>query len=366
MRILVLATDYPDDNGNVTLMYIHTRNKYYVENGIDVTVLNFNSKSNYTLDGVKIITLKEYSHKNITYDILVSHAPNLRNHYVFFRKEGKYFKKMVFFFHGHEVLKTSEIYPKPYQYMRSSSRVSMLARDLYDSIKLIVWKKYFLKNINKITFVFVSNWMYDMFLKYTKLESKLVDEKKYIIYNSIGDQFETNNYDYRREKEYDFMTIRNNLDGSKYCIDVVTHIASMNPQYTFCIVGKGDFFKHKEKPQNIIWIEQTLSHHEIINFLNRSKYALLPTRTDAQGVMACEIATFGIPLITSKIDVCKEVFNDFKNVEYIDNEDVAINIQQIIKKIDNVSKEKNSKYFSENTIGKEIELFKRIQKTIEM
>ncbi|MFL2077341.1 glycosyltransferase [Marinilactibacillus psychrotolerans] len=362
MRILVLATDYPDDNGNVTLMYIHTRNKYYVENGIDVTVLNFNSKSNYTLDGVKVITLKEYSRKNITYDILVSHAPNIRNHYNFLRKQGKYFKKTVFFFHGHEVLKTSEIYPKPYQYMRSSSSISMLARDLYDSIKLFIWKRYFLKTINKTTFVFVSNWMYDMFLRYTKIDSSLLDDKKYIIYNSIGEQFETNSYDHRKEKEYDFMTIRNNLDGSKYCIDVVTNIALTNPQYKFCVVGKGEFFKHKEKPQNLIWIKKTLSHHEIINFLNKSRYALLPTRTDAQGVMACEMATFGIPLITSNIDVCKEVFDKFDNVQYIDNEDATIDLRQIIKKIDNISNEKNSKYFSENTIGKEIELFKIIQR----
>ena len=36
----------------------------------------------------------------------------------------------------------------------------------------------------------------------------------------------------------------------------------------------------------------------------------MPTRADAQGVMACEMATFGIPLITSNIDVCKEVFKE--------------------------------------------------------
>ena len=43
------------------------------------------------------------------------------------------------------------------------------------------------------------------------------------------------------------------------------------------------------------------------------------------------MATFGIPLITSNIDVCKEVFEGFENVAFIDNEDEKINIEPILK-----------------------------------
>ena len=38
--VLVLAGTYPDNEGHVGLMYVHTRNIYYVKNGLDVTVLN--------------------------------------------------------------------------------------------------------------------------------------------------------------------------------------------------------------------------------------------------------------------------------------------------------------------------------------
>ncbi|MPN53611.1 hypothetical protein SDC9_201275 [bioreactor metagenome] len=87
----------------------------------------------------------------------------------------------------------------------------------------------------------------------------------------------------------------------------------------------------------------------------------MPTRTDSQGVMACEIATFGMPLITSNIDVCEEIFCGFKNVFFIDNEIKNINLDSIYSDIKKWQmKGKNLKYFSENTMLKEINLFQRI------
>ena len=122
-----------------------------------------------------------------------------------------------------------------------------------------------------------------MFIKFVGLDPEIISNRKHIIYNCIGEQFERNNYKVEKQKEYDFITIRNNLDGSKYGIDIVTRIAKNNPQYKFCVVGKGDFYKFNKKPQNIEWIDKHLSHEEIIDFLNKSKCALLPTRADAQG-----------------------------------------------------------------------------------
>ena len=40
-KILVLVQNYPDNDGGVALMYVHVRNKYYIQHDIDVTVLNF-------------------------------------------------------------------------------------------------------------------------------------------------------------------------------------------------------------------------------------------------------------------------------------------------------------------------------------
>jgi glycosyltransferase involved in cell wall biosynthesis len=362
MRLLVLATDYPKKDESVALMYIHTRNKYYIKNGVNVTVLNFNALDNYVLDGVEVITFGEFKKKKNQYDILVSHAPNLRNHYKFLIKYGNDFSNTVFVFHGHEVLKISEIYPKPYYYMKTSSNLSIITHNVYDMFKLKMWKRYFTENLSKSHFVFVSQWMYDMFLKFVQVNPEQIYKRKHIIYNSIGEDFEKKYYDYRSKKEYDFITIRPYLDNSKYAIDIVTRIALMNPKYKFCVVGKGVFFKYNDMPDNLIWIDKNLSHKEIINFLNKSKCALLPTRTDSQGVMACEVATFGIPLITSNIDVCKEIFDGFYNVEYIDNDDKDMNIGYLFQKIVNMNNKevRNTKYYAKNTIGKEIQLFNKI------
>lgn len=366
MKILVLATNYPRTDGFISLQYIHTRNRWYLKRKIDVSVISFASKTDYLLDGVKVYTLRTYEEKLRLekFDLIISHAPNIRNHYRFLRKYADNFKNIVFFFHGHEVLRRSKLYPKPYNYIKKSSIASRAITEVYDSFKLIALKKYFVEVLNKSQFVFVSYWMYEMFLKFTKIDSRLIEERKHIIYNSIGEDFEINSYDLKVEKLYDFITIRNSLDGSKYGIDIVARIALENPQYKFCVVGKGEFFRHNKKPENMEWIDKTLSHDEITIFLNRAKCALLPTRTDAQGVMACEMATFGIPLITSNIDVCEEIFNGFTNVGYINNEQKNIDIEKIFVKLTNNTHEtKNTKYFSTETIDKEVCLFKNILKS---
>jgi len=105
MEVFVLATDYPDNTGKVTLMYIHSRNLYYTSQGIHVTVLNFAAQESYVYQGITVITLQDYVKNNLRYDVLICHAPNIRNHYFFFLRYGNRFPRFIFFFHGHEVLK---------------------------------------------------------------------------------------------------------------------------------------------------------------------------------------------------------------------------------------------------------------------
>lgn len=360
-----MAENYSRPDGFISLHYIHSRNREYVQEGIDVSVLSFGAIEDYMIDGVKVYTFDTYENKlkEIKYDILISHAPNLKNHYRFLKKYGRFFDNIIFFFHGHEVLKTFEIYPKPYDFNKKNYLISRIIRGIYDNFKLNVWRRYFNKIAYKSQFIFVSNWMYDMFIKFVKLNPKIIENKKHIIYNCIGERFENISYELDKKRKYDFITIRNNLDGSKYGIDVVTKIAENNPKYKFCVVGKGNFYKYNKKPENLKWINKNLTHKEIIRFLNLSRCALIPTRADAQGVMACEVATFGIPLITSNIDVCKEIFEGFENVNYIDNNKKCIDIEPILRELESTGKkEKNEKYFAKNTVRKEIELFKKIER----
>ena len=369
MRVLVLATAYPELDGSKNMYYVHTRNLYYIQKGIEVEVLNFSTCQEYEIDGIKVFGLEHYQNRynNQSYDILILHAANIRYHYKFIKKYGTKFPKFLFFFHGHEVLRCSKIYPKPYDYVKDSNFIKETVKDIYDIYKLKFWKKVFLKCLEKSWFVFVSQWMFDEFKKWIKLSENELKNRYSIIYNCIGSVFETESYKKDYKKKYDFVCVRRNLDGSKYGVDIIVRLAYNNPNKSFYLIGKGDYFRYRSKPENLIVENKNLNHKEIISLLNASRCALMPTRTDAQGVMACEMATFGIPLITSDIPVCREVFSGFENVTYISNEKCDISLEGICDKISNKFR-KNEKYFAKNTCGKEVcllnELYTEINKDI--
>lgn len=353
MKLLVAVADYPNITGKVTLMYVHTRNVYYAKCGIDVTVLNFASKSDYEYEGIKVISLDTYIKEKKQYDILLCHAANVRNHYRFLKKYQKDFKKIVFFYHGHEVLRINKVYSKPYPFVRKHI-ISTIFQDMYDTFKLFVWRKYLPKIKDKSHYIFVSNWMKEEFLKWTKIDKSVIEGRSSITYNCVSEIFENETYDVQYPKQYDFITIRNNLDGSKYSIDIVNRLAYTTPQNKFLVVGKGDFFKHYDKAPNIEWLDSTMSHKEIIDVLQKSKFALMPTRTDAQGLMMCEMAAFGIPVITSDIPICHEIFENFDNVYYIDNNNLELSLSSFNN--NKCKSHKHTKYYKEKTVKNEVNI----------
>lgn len=360
MKVLVLATFYPSDNGKEAHRFVHVRNLYYQEQGLDVTVLCFGTKEDYFYENIRVISLETYVKENRKYDLLISHQANIRNHFIFLRKFSKRFPHIVFFFHGHEVLRFSKTYPKPYNYVKGS-KVKAAVRDIYDCCKLYIWRKYIPHIIDKSTLVFVSKWMLEEFLKSTGLSMNVIEGHYEITYNGVGRVFQENEFDHNTEKKFDFVTIRSNLDGSKYCIDVVNNLAINNYKYKFLIVGKGDFFKYNTKPQNVIWYDQTMNHNEIIETLQEARCALMPTRTDAQGLMMCEMATFGMPVITSDLPVCHEALDGFMNVAMISNDLYDVDLGEICKKLEmGMPYAKDGRYFSENTSAHEVEIFKSI------
>ena len=110
------------------------------------------------------------------------------------------------------------------------------------------------------------------------------------------------------------------MDDSKYCVDLVDGLAQKYPEYNFLIIGRGKYYEIHKVPENVTWIDKFLTHEEIIEYINLSRCGLLLTREDTQGVMTCELAEYGIPVITSDIDVCREICGDLNNVSRIKNE----------------------------------------------
>lgn len=358
-RVLVLVTDYPGGVSGGAHRFVHVRNLYYVEHGIDVTVLNFKTKVDYEYEGIRVISLSTYKAGREEYSLLITHQANLRQHYRFLRRYGNRFAHFIFFFHGHEVLRLKKNYPKPYPYV-NRSRLKVELRDGYDLFKLAVWRRYLPGVLDKSWLVFVSKWMLEEFLKATKIRLEVIQGRYDITYNGVGRPFQEGVYDPAREKKYDFITIRSNLDGSNYCIDLVNELAKHNPGFTFLVIGKGRFFDYNVKAPNLIWQDRTMNHQEILEALQQSRCALMPTRNDTQGLMSCEMATFGIPVITSNISVCHEIFEGFQNVYLLDHDAIDADLGEISARLARgLPYPKNEKYFGANTCAREVEIIRR-------
>ena len=362
MKVLVLVEDYPSENSHA-MMYVHVRNKFYYKKNINVTVLNFSTNNDYEYENIKVISLKTYKEVNEKYDILICHAANLKHHYCFLTKYEKNFEKIVFFYHGHEILKISEVYPPNYKWIKTKN--NKFIRDIYDKVKCILWKRKLNKLLYKSQLVFVSRWLYDRFLYYIHMNPKNLEKHVSIINNSVGSIFEEKSYNLETQKKYDFITIRGNaIDRGEKGIDIVTQLAESNPSNTFLVVGKGKFYQYNKKPENLEFLEKQLTHQEMLEYLNKSRCALLPTKQDTQGVMTCEVATYGIPTITSDIEVCKEIFSNMKNVKFINNSETNIKLGKILQELEQeLDLDKHERFFAKNTIQKEVDLFNKQMKT---
>lgn len=351
MKILVLTQSYPS-NKSKEHMFIHVRNLFYQENGADVTVLSFSSSSSYIYEGIKVISEKDYKKNCIKYDIIVSHASNVRNNYRFLKKYDKELGKLIFIFHGHEVLRISKEYPDDYFYITKNTSVRKVLQNMYDSFKFWVFRNYLPRIAYKSQFIFVSDWLRKKFYRNLKINSDTLYNHDHVINNCVGKVFEENDYKQAKNTKYDFITIRGNLDGSKYCVDIINELATQNPSYNFLLIGKGHYFEYNSMASNITWINKQMNHDEMIELINNSRFALMPTREDTQGVMTCELATFGIPTITSDIEVCREIFAIYPNVILVPNSSNQINLKYIIENYK--KRESNHKYYTiDKTLKKE-------------
>ncbi|WP_284879642.1 glycosyltransferase [Acinetobacter variabilis] len=354
MKILVLTQDYPSTDKPYAMSYVHSRNIEYLKFKHEVKVINFSASKEYSFEGVDVFPLSDDLMDKA--DLILSHAPNIRNHFKAIGKLKK--KKIVFFFHGHEVLRQYGDYPSPYPWNEKTIFKKSLIK-FYDFIKLKMVRKYLLRlhAYNELGFIYVSDWMQKQFLKNINLKPELIG-KVAVISNANNYVFLEQQYTYLEEqKNADFITIRP-LDDSKYAIDLVVNFAINNPDKTFHIYGKGNYFNHNAKPKNIEVINSFIAQKDIPSLLNKYKCALMPTRYDAQGVMVCEMATFGIPVITSDFEVCVEMLNGFNNVRLLNENDFST------RKFEDIAVEKgiakNLKFSTQKLVEEELAFFDKL------
>src|SRR5690554_6935540 len=160
----------------------------------------------------------------------------------------------------------------------------------------------------KVKSIFVSNWMKAEGLKCLGLSENSFDHV--IVNNPINYAFYHKSYSPEINPLADFVTIRP-LKGSKYAVDLVVDFAINNLDKTFHIYGRGAMFDHIEKPSNVTVFDEFIEQKNIPSLLDRYGAAIMPTRLDAQGVMMCEMASYGIPIIVSDLPVCHEMLDEF-------------------------------------------------------
>ena len=107
------------------------------------------------------------------------------------------------------------------------------------------------------------------------------------------------------------------FDNPKYAIDQVVAWAVQVPQLTFHVYGTGRYFDAYPPPPNMTIFHRFIDPAQIPELLDHYRVAAMPTRLDSQGVMACEMASYGIPLLTTDSDVPRQRLGGFGNERFV-------------------------------------------------
>lgn len=358
--LLVLVQGYPGPGDRYNMAYVHTRLLQYAAAGWPLRVLNFGTRTDYVFEGIEVLSEAGWRRADKEADLLISHAPNLRNHLRFLLGPGSRIPRWLFFFHGHEVLKKSAYYPPPYPFARRHGQIWQAADAVYDRLKLAIWHQ-FLPGLlygGRLEMVFVSEWMRQAFLACVPIAPQLVTPHSTVIPNGIHPCFLSQRWQGEpAEPLADFVTIRP-LDQPKYAVDQVRDLAEAHPRLRFDVYGRGEFFRHYPPPPNLRWFDRFLQPEEMPALLQRYRAALMPTRLDAQGVMMCELASFDMPVITSDLPICREMLAGFPRVGYFGPEtDLETLLQSCLSA---PAAPDRRRFAAEATIARELELIERL------
>ena len=324
MKILFLAEAYPSAEHPYAMGFVHARAKQQLAAGHEVAVLSFSAAGAYSHEGVRVCA--EPDLRDVArFDIVHAHAPNLRNHLRWLYRHGD--MPLLIFVHGHELLLTRRYYPRPYPFQRSlRERFAFASQALYDPIKLRALR-YFCaarsRQRQRFGFVFVSEWMRREAVACNPwLATGLLEVPNEVISNAVHPAFLQRGYRRAIDPLADVVCIRP-FDNPKYAIDELVAWAWRAPRLSFHLYGDGRYFEHFPPPPNMQVFPRFIEQKDIPDLLDRYRAAAMPTRLDSQGVMACEMATYGIPLVTSDLDVPRQMLQGFGNVRFVASAEAA-------------------------------------------
>lgn len=360
MRILILTTSYPTPQKIYEQPFVRARVRGYRKRGDNVRVLSFSTQKDYELDGVEVFPEKSWRGKDLLqyFDIIVSHAPNLRQHLRFLYLHRDALPPIVFTFHGHETLIIQRHHPPPYPWWRGRwFPVKRALQNLYDNFKLHILKLVIerLRRQRRVLLIYVSHAFKTKALEDLGCPLNHWDDISMVIPNPIGVAFSHARHQ-PNSLLGDFLTIRP-LDSSTRAIDIVVECARQNPQYSFHIYGEGQVLNYLAPPPNVVHFDGFLENDAIPALLNRYRAGLMPSRYDTQGVMMCEMAFTGMPVVASDIPAHRETLREFPRSIFLNNESPRFDAKAFLEKMDSLPYPSSKVFDHETIISAEIAAF---------
>lgn len=371
---LVISPGYPSDDNKYNCGFVHTRVLEYKKMNWNVDVVEINAYLNYgkyIYQDVDVTTgnfffLRCLLQKKKYKKILIHFFDN---NYANVLESVDLSNTMLYFFlHGAETLY--------WDYPKYASHYFSEPLEINDSMrKEFAIKDFYIKKYNEMPnckWIFVTNW--------TKERCEELLNIKFNNYDIIPclvntDLFKFDDKDESLRKK--IFVIRKFDDLNSYSLDIVVRIIlelsrrDFFKDLEFDIYGSGSLHDLILEPikdlENVHIHNKFLTHEEIRKVHETHGIALFPTRFDSQAVSSCEAAASGCAVITSDIPGVRQfmpdnlgIMCDVENyVEYADVVEKMYNDSTYFKKVAKIESESvSSKFGFDNTIKKEIEMYK--------
>lgn len=371
---LVISPGYPSDDNKYNCGFVHTRVLEYKKMNWNVDVVEINAYLNYgkyIYQDVDVTTgnfffLRCLLQKKKYKKILIHFFDN---NYANVLESVDLSNTMLYFFlHGAETLY--------WDYPKYASHYFSEPLEINDSMrKEFAIKDFYIKKYNEMPnckWIFVTNW--------TKERCEELLNIKFNNYDIIPCLVNTDLFKFVDKDESlrkKIFVIRKFDDLNSYSLDIVVRIIlelsrrDFFNDLEFDIYGSGSLHDLILEPikdlENVHIHNKFLTHEEIRKVHETHGIALFPTRFDSQAVSSCEAAASGCAVITSDIPGVRQfmpdnlgIMCDVENyVEYADVVEKMYNDSTYFKKVAKMESESvSSKFGFDNTIKKEIEMYK--------
>lgn len=321
---------------NHSQTFVKTRIEQYIENGHEVDILSISkNKVTKNKNGLNITNFKNYNEINRFLESNIQNYDLLFVHFITFQfiKIINNLKKIniVIWIHGIEGQKWNwylfDIFAKPFW---------LFKHIIYNILHLRLFRKFVLKKKDNVKFIFVSNWMKEVFFRDLGVN---INKKNYSIIPNPVDSIFFNKIS-RPLKINNNILILKNFSSLKYAGDItIKYILKLSKTktfkyYNFTIIGKGKILDKNIKFlkfSNIKIINTFISSKKLLNYQKKNCVFIYLTRMDSQSVTLSEALSSGMVCISSFNTAIPEFIDNKKDGFLIKNYDDFLKVLKLLK-----------------------------------